>query len=72
MSQMHPGLNLNFLVFISKSPLATTIDQYRLVSLGKFLFKLITNIIARQLGGIFAFYLKISLGSSQVATLEII
>ena len=45
-----PGLNSNFLVLIPKVDHALSIDQYRPIVLGNFLYKLITKIITDRLG----------------------
>ena len=47
---LSPGLNSNFLVLIPKVDNAITIDQYRPIVLGNFIYKLITKIIADRLG----------------------
>ncbi|KAK3225537.1 hypothetical protein Dsin_005399 [Dipteronia sinensis] len=43
------GLNSNFIVLIPKTPNALTVNQFRLIALGNFLFKVITKIIDDRL-----------------------
>ena len=41
----HPGLNFNFIILVPKVESAISVDQFRPIALGNFLFKVITKII---------------------------
>ena len=47
-----PSINSNFMVLIPKSPDAISVDQYRPIVLGNFIFKVITKILAERLSHI--------------------
>jgi len=46
MGRVFPGLNSNFIVLIPKTPTTFTVNQFRSIALGSFLFKIVTNIVA--------------------------
>ena len=47
--RVFPGLNSNFIVLILKTATALTMDLFRPIALGSFLFKVITKIIVDRL-----------------------